>query len=133
MSSTSTPEIPITRVASSTIPIGTPFKSNMDSPSVPITVDIHAPVRSASNPSNMGSIRILPPTPEQVALRNVIESQSRILRLLPDTIEAVETRKEILKQIEICEKTLLGSSGSASDEQVKLPKNIILLLFNTMD
>ncbi|XP_059077015.1 uncharacterized protein LOC131042677 [Cryptomeria japonica] len=65
---------------------------------------------------NVGSVRVLPPS-EQVSLRSLIDSQSRILRLLPDTPENIPIRQEISEQIQLWERALLESVGPTSDEQ----------------
>ncbi len=64
-----------------------------------------------NNPSSMGSVRVLPPTPEQVSWRSLIESQSKILKLPPYILEYAETREEISKQIQLWERGLLESAG----------------------
>lgn len=73
MPPTSRLDTPITRVTSSEIPHTISSTSSIDAPSIPVEMDIHVPI--INNPSNVGSIRILAPTPEQVSLRNVMESQ----------------------------------------------------------
>ena len=56
-----------------------PSISNMDVPRISLEMDMHDPVRSTSqlinNWSSLGSVRILPPTPEQVSLRSLIDLQ----------------------------------------------------------
>ena len=49
--------------------------------------------------SNVGSIKILPPGSEQVSLRSLIVSQTRMLRLLPTIPENVQIRQEIIERI----------------------------------
>ena len=68
----------------------------------------------------MGSVRILPPRLEQVSLRSLIDSQSRMLRLLPGTPENVQIRQEMVEQIQLWEMPLLESAVPTSNEQVKL-------------
>ena len=105
-------------------PHNMPPTSNIDVPSVPVDLHLHAPVMSTSelinNPSNVGSVRILPPRLEQVSLRSLIDSQSRMLRLLPDTPENVQIRQEMVEQIQLWEMPLLESAQPTSNEQVKL-------------
>ncbi|GLJ07885.1 hypothetical protein SUGI_0076150 [Cryptomeria japonica] len=67
---------------------------------------------------NVGSVKVLPPTSEQVSLRSLIDSQSIILRLLLDTPKNVPIRQEISEQIQLWERPLLESAGPTSDEQV---------------
>ncbi|GLJ31337.1 hypothetical protein SUGI_0628700, partial [Cryptomeria japonica] len=50
---------------------------------------------------SVGSVKILPPTSEQVSLMSLIDSQSRILRLLQDTPENVPIKQEISEQIQL--------------------------------
>ncbi|XP_059077944.1 uncharacterized protein LOC131876538 [Cryptomeria japonica] len=80
--------------------------------------DISRITPTNTNVLDVGSVRILPPTTEQVSLRSLIDSQSRVLRLLPDTPENVPTKQEILVQIQLWERALLESAGPTSDEQV---------------
>ncbi|XP_057845962.1 uncharacterized protein LOC131055519 isoform X1 [Cryptomeria japonica] len=95
----------------------------MKDPAVPSTTstvmpdDISRGTPTNTNVPDVGSVRILPPTTEQVSLRSLIDSQSRILRLLPDTPENVPTRQEILVQIQLWERALLESARPTSDEQ----------------
>jgi len=95
-------------------PHNMPSTSNIDVPSIPVELHLHAPVRSTSelinNPSNVGSVRILLLRLEQVSLRSLIDSQSRMLRLLPDTPENVQIRQEMVKQIQLWEMPLLESA-----------------------
>ncbi|XP_057850658.2 uncharacterized protein LOC131066792 isoform X5 [Cryptomeria japonica] len=96
----------------------------MKDPAVPSTTstvvpnDISRITPTNTNVPDVGSVRILPPTTEQVSLRSLIDSESRIPRLLPDTPENVPTRQEILVQIQLWERALLESAGPTSDEQV---------------
>ena len=76
----------------------------------------------------MASVRILPPTMEQASLRSNIDTQSRMLRLLPDTPENVQLRQEMIKQIQLWERALLETTETSADEQVKLSTDIILFL-----
>ncbi|GLJ17431.1 hypothetical protein SUGI_0303350 [Cryptomeria japonica] len=71
---------------------------------------------------NVGSVIILRATSEQVSLRSLIDSQSRILRLLLDTPKNVPIRQEISEQIQLWERALLESAGPTSDEQENLPQ-----------
>ncbi|GLJ25185.1 hypothetical protein SUGI_0481700 [Cryptomeria japonica] len=95
----------------------------MKDPSAPSTTstvmldDISRITTTNTNVPDVGSVRILPPITEQVSLRSLINSQSRILRLLPDTPENVPTRQEILVQIQLWERALLESAGPTSDER----------------
>ncbi|GLJ20469.1 hypothetical protein SUGI_0372400 [Cryptomeria japonica] len=95
----------------------------MKDPAVPSTTstvvpnDISRITPTNTNVPDVGSVRILPPTTEQVSLRSLIDSESRIPRLLPDTPENVPTRQEILVQIQLWERALLESAGPTSDEQ----------------
>ncbi|XP_057870639.2 uncharacterized protein LOC131074772 isoform X2 [Cryptomeria japonica] len=95
----------------------------MKDPAVPSTTstvmpdDISRITPTNTNVPDVGSVKILPPTTEQVSLRSLIDSQSRIVRLLPYTPENVPTRQEILVQIQLWERALLESAGPTSDEQ----------------
>ncbi|GLJ55017.1 hypothetical protein SUGI_1181050 [Cryptomeria japonica] len=71
---------------------------------------------------NVDSVITLPPTSEQVSLRILIDSQSRRLRLLPDTPKNIPIRQEISEQIQLWERALLESAGPTSDEQEHLPQ-----------
>ncbi|XP_059077257.1 uncharacterized protein LOC131067701 isoform X2 [Cryptomeria japonica] len=79
--------------------------------------DISRITPTNTNVPDVGSVRILPPTTRQVSLRSLIDSQSRILRLLPDTPENFPLRQEIIVQIQLWERELLESAGPTSDEQ----------------
>lgn len=70
--------------------------------------------------SNVGPVSILPLGPEQVSLRSLIDLQTRMLRLLPNFPTNVQTRQEIIEQIQLCEMSLLESVVPARDQQVKL-------------
>jgi len=70
--------------------------------------------------SNVGLVSILPPGPEQVSLRSLIDSQTRMLRLLPNIPTNVQIRQEIIEQIQLWEMSLLESVAPARDQQVKL-------------
>ena len=63
----------------------------MDLSSIPIELSMSGIVRSTTllrnGLSNVGLVRILPPTTKQFFLRSLIESQERILSLLPNTTE----------------------------------------------
>jgi len=59
--------------------------------------------------SNVGLVSILPPGPEQVSLRSLIDSQTRMLRLLPDIPANVQIRQERIEQIQLWEMSLLES------------------------
>lgn len=91
MPSTTRPETLITREISSEKPHNIPSTSNTDVASILVELNMHAPVRRTweliNNLSNVGSIRILPPRSEKVSLKSLIDSQSRMLRLLPYTLE----------------------------------------------
>ncbi|KAH9321485.1 hypothetical protein KI387_016124, partial [Taxus chinensis] len=94
--------------------------SNIETFSIPIpssmpTHNIAPELRS--NPSCVGSLRIHPPTPQHASLTSIIESQAKILTLLPDTPEFYEVRQEVIKQIHALESTLLESTGLAAPEQ----------------
>lgn len=92
-----------------------PSTSIRDVSRIPTELYLPTPDRTThqfrNNPSNMGSVRVLPPTPEQVSWRSLIESQSQILGLLPDTLENAEAREKISKQIQLWETTLVESAG----------------------
>ncbi|XP_057813665.2 uncharacterized protein LOC131027609 isoform X3 [Cryptomeria japonica] len=79
--------------------------------------DISRITPTNTNVPDVGSVRILPPTTRQVSLRSLIDSQSRMLRLLPDTLENFPIRQEIIVQIQLWERELLESAGPTSDEQ----------------
>ena len=101
----------MTRVGSSEKLHRRPSTSNTNVPNGPI--ELNAPIRSTPN---VGSIRIFPPTLEQVSLRSNIDSQSRLLRILPDTPENNEIRQEMTKQIQLWERALLETTGVTLDE-----------------
>ena len=105
-------------------PHNMPSTSNIDVPIILVELHLHASVSSTSelinNPSNVGSVRILLPRLEQVSLRSLIDSQSRMLRLPPDTPKNVKIRQEMVEQIQLWEIPLLESAEPTSDEQVKL-------------
>ena len=112
----------MTRVGSSEKLHRRPSTSNTNVPNGPIESQMNAPIRSTPK---VGSVRIFPPTLEQVSLRINIDSQSRLLRILPDTPENNEIRQEMTKQIQLWERALLETAGATSDEQVKFPRDII--------
>ncbi|GLJ34752.1 hypothetical protein SUGI_0699320 [Cryptomeria japonica] len=95
----------------------------MKDPTVPsststiMPVDVSRITPTSTDVPNVGSVRILPPTFEQVSLRSLIDSQSRILRLVLDTPENILIRQEIIEQIQLWERALLESARPSSDEQ----------------
>ncbi|GLJ34796.1 hypothetical protein SUGI_0700370 [Cryptomeria japonica] len=94
----------------------------MKDPTVPsstytsMPVDVSRITPTSTDVPNVGSVRILPPTSKQVSLRSLIDSQSRILRLVPDTPENIPIRQEISEQIQLWERALLESARPSSDE-----------------
>ncbi|KAH9302665.1 hypothetical protein KI387_014248, partial [Taxus chinensis] len=95
--------------------------SNIKTFSIPISSSMpthNIAPKLRSNPSCVGSLRIHPPTPQHASLKSIIESQAKILMLLPDTPEFYEVRQEVIKQIHALESTLLESTGLAAPEQV---------------
>eukprot|EP00253_Pinus_taeda_P024450 PITA_24450 len=67
--------------------------------------------------SNVGLVSIIPPGSGQVSLRSLIDSQTRMLRLLPDIPTNVQIRQEIIEQIQLWEMSLLESVAPARDQQ----------------
>ena len=117
---------PMTRVESSEKPHTIFSTSNTNIPNIPsVELEMNAHIRRTSN---MASVRILPPTIEQASLRSNIDTQSRMLTLLPDTPENVQLRQEMMKQIQLWERALLKTTETTTDEQVKLSTDIILFL-----
>lgn len=78
--------------------------------------------------SNVGLISILPLGPEQVSLRSFIDSQTRMLRLLPGIPTNFQIKQEIIEKIQLWEMSLLESVAPTRDQLVNF--YFILFIYN---